>query len=350
MKKISLLLLVLFLSCKINAQVYYPMLDSVSNTWYFVSNIVPVSPPESVPVNCLYAQFPLADSFIYSTQGDTVISGNTYKILIESDYLGSSQTCTYGYIREDTSARKIFFIDNIFTPEELLYDFSMQVGDSINLSFYQGFGIYTSGIFTLDSITTINIPAGMRNLYHLYNHSQPFSPPLQWIEGVGHPGHIIYTKSCNSWGGFFSFSCFDQVDRNFCQMLTCFEHTGTKVYFDSCAHQNAINNFCVYYADSCNYWNICGSVVENLAITSFYVSPNPATDASILTIKLSRNTEATIFLKDGEGRTILPTKKTKLAAGENKIPLSLKNLSPGIYFIELNTSEKSFYKKLVVSR
>lgn len=346
MKKIYTCIIFIYsLSCK--AQVYQPMLDSVSNTWYFVSNIVPLSPAPQAPANCSYGMMPFANSLIYFTSGDTMMNGNSYKILLEHDYFFPANTCLFGYMREDTAARKIFFVDNIFSAEEVLYDFSMQVGDSINLNFYQP-GYYQNGYYTLDSIGTVNIPAGARNIFYLNNHVTPFIPAMEWIESVGHPGHLVYTRSCNSFGGNFSFNCFDKIDRGFCEMLTCFEHANFKVYFDSCAHQNAVNNFCVQYEDSCNYWNTCGAVEELGFVKAFSASPNPARDEIILTVETNKKTSADFILKDISGKEIMISKLNKILPGPERFKLNVRHLETGIYFIECRMKEGSLYRKVVI--
>lgn len=308
----------------------------------------PLSPAPQATTNCFYGQFLFANSMIYYTQGDTMMNGNSYKILMQHDYFFVANTCLHGYLREDTAARKIFFVDNIFSPEELLYDFSMQPGDSMSINFYQMGGYYVNGYYKLDSIGTINIPAGARNIFYLNNHSQPFSPVMEWIESVGHPGHIVYSRSCNSFGGFFSFTCFDKIDRSFCQLLTCFEHSNSKVYFDSCSHSNALVNGCVQYEDSCNYWNICSSIAEIELVKSFSVSPNPAKDVITLTIETNKKTEADFILRDITGKEIMISKKNKILSGNKNFKLDISHIENGIYIIECRMKEGSLYRKVAV--
>jgi hypothetical protein len=347
MKKLYTFIIIFICSFSCKAQVYYPMLDSVSNVWYYVANVFPVLSPQSSSGNCNYgsASFGVAGTLI--TTGDTIINSTSYKILEQHDP-GGGNDCRFGYLREDTTAKKIYFVDNIFSPEEILYDFSMQIGNSINLNFFQSFGIYSNGSYTLDSIGLVSIPAGLRNIFFLNNHAMPFSPTMTWIESVGHTGHLVYSRSANSSGGFFGIFCNDYIDRNFYQMLTCFEHASSKIYFDSCAQANALNNPCVQYQDSCNYWNICGSVEELGSVKSFTVSPNPAKEEITLTIQTDKKTKADFIVRDIAGKEIMISKTGKILSGSESFKWDIGRLAIGIYIIECRIKEGSLYRKLVI--
>ena len=354
MKKFyTLFILILIYSQTVKAQGYYPMLDSVANRWYYTENILPLS-PQNTPVAgapCSYGSGGFfGTSFQLYTSGDTLINNLIYKILLQGQY-SSPFYCVYGYLREDTTASKIYFIDNIFSPEELLYDFSMQVGDTMTLNFQFTGGYWQNGVYTLDSIVTGQILAGSRNVFYLNCHNCPGSRPMIWIESVGNPGDLIYSRSAN----FFSFGWFSVCQQttptgfpyDFIQILTCFEHV-PKVYFDSCAHQEAVTNGCLYYADSCNYWNICGSVEELGFVKSFSVSPNPATDEITISMETNKKTETTFIIRDITGKEINRSKTNTILSGNKSFNLSIHNLEKGIYIIECSMKEGSLYRKLIV--
>lgn len=110
------------------------------------------------------------NSSIYSTFIDPTISGR------------NNEVC----LREDTSSRKVYRI--IDGKDHLLYDFSLQVGDSILLE---------NGLcYILSSITNINVISGTRRRFNLiHNTGFPGSSEI-WIEGVGsyeHPLKPFYT-------------------------------------------------------------------------------------------------------------------------------------------------------------
>lgn len=352
MKKLYMLSIIIIYSCAIKAQGYYLMLDTAVNVWYYTFNIIPVS-PQNTPfpgAPCNYGNWGFGPSIKYYSAGDTVMNSLTYQKLMMDDYY-SMYNCTYGYLREDTLAKKVYFIDNIFSPEELLYDFSMQIGDSISLNFLFPGGYWQNGFYTLDSILPDQIFAGIRNAYYLNCHTCSFSQPMVWIESAGNPGDLVYTRSANySSFGWFS-GCSQtiptQFPYDFIQILTCFEHI-LKVYFDSCAHQQAITNGCLYYADSCNYWNICGTVEELSFIRSFSLFPNPADDMVKISVKSERKISADFIVKEITGKEVFRISE-KIIPGINSISLNMHNLPQGIFIIEFRTKEGALYRKMVVN-
>ncbi len=148
------------------AQDYVPLLDSY-NEWKFTT--------------CNFGC--LTDT--YYTNGDTIVDGTSYKILDGYHYISRSFL-----LREDIAERKVY--TKIFLPSEevnhLLYDFSLEVGDSFEM-----FNPVTpfpreGGQFHLDSIVSRTLADG-NNYRHFY-----FSPAAGntasdnnaiWIEGVG---------------------------------------------------------------------------------------------------------------------------------------------------------------------
>ena len=353
MKKLyTLFVIILIYSPTAKAQGYYPMLDSSVNVWYYTFNIIPVAPSATPAsgVPCNYGNnLVFGSSIKYYTQGDTLINGLNYQQLMFDNYYSTSG-CIYGYLREDTSAKQIYFMDNIFSPEILLYDFSMQIGDSIALNFLFP-NYWQNGEYVLDSIAVKQFVVGNRNVYYLNCHSCSFSNPVIWVESIGNQGDLIYTHSSNSTSfGWFS-NCSTtfpmQFPYDFIEILTCFEHV-SKVYFDSCAHQQAVTNGCLYYAASCNYWNICGSLEELGDVKSFSVSPNPATDEINVSIETTKKTEADFIIRDIAGKEITLSKANEMLPGNKSFKLPVQNLENGIYIIECRMKEGSLYRKLIV--
>ncbi|MBL7952798.1 MAG: hypothetical protein JNM62_13885 [Flavobacteriales bacterium] len=69
---------------------------------------------------------------------DTLIDGNTYAVLVSDLLPTTAGTCCQipmvepiAYIREDSSARKVYLRTDLITSDSLLYDFSLQVGDTL---------------------------------------------------------------------------------------------------------------------------------------------------------------------------------------------------------------------------
>jgi len=350
MKKILLGIIICISLSEAKAQNYVPMLDSVSNTWYYVFNIIPVRQQAAVQQNCMYGNW-AGISNTLSTIGDTVINSTSYKKLLQQEYGNPFNDCMFGYLREDTASKKVYFIDNIFSPEELIYDFSMLPGDSIYLDFLFGSNYFVTGYFQLDSISNVMLNSVNRRVFYLNNYNAPSAMSLQWIESTGHPGHLVYTKSGNSQGGLFTFFCNDNIVRDFYQQLTCFEHNSQKVYFDSCAHSTALNNgVSFFYQDSCTYWYLGGSLDEKNNFNSFTISPNPLQNEGELIIEASHFSQAEVFIYSMEGRQLYQSNIINIQRGINKIPILSSDYRHGNYIVELRSKESSLYQKLVILR
>jgi hypothetical protein len=117
--------------------------------------------------------------------------------------------CFFGYIREDRSYRKVYFIDNLGNAEVLLYDFSMELGDTISCDFYyNGIGWWNDfkdGADRLDSLQTIYIGSVNLKTYYLSN-ADTTSATLIWHEGLGsliHPFYLYrhYDFGCSHYFG-----------------------------------------------------------------------------------------------------------------------------------------------------
>lgn len=348
MKKLILFpVLLILIGTSVFSQPYHPMLDSVSNIWHYTGNILPVR-TSSAPVTCNYPNFFWFMGYKAITNGDTTISGITYKKLEEhSQPSAFSDVCLYGYLREDTVSRKVYFMDNTLAPEILLYDFSMQPGDSIYYDFMIQW-YYQSGYYKLDSIVTMNIAAGPRKVFYLRNYSAPAMQfQMQWIEGVGHPGHLVFTHAENAtFGGGWFWGCIDTRPRDYFQVLTCFEHQSQKVYFDTCAFQQGDMNPCFFFEDSCSYYNaFCGSLNEQTNLYHWSIGPNPANETFSVSVESSAEGRTQLFLWDLKGVRIRET-EIPLHPGINKYEIDCSGIPAGIYAAEI----KGSYRKLIIAR
>ena len=166
--KIKLLGVVIFFigHCSITAQEYVPLLDSY-NEWKLST--------------CYFGC--ITDT--YYTNGDTLVDGTSYKVLDGYHYISRSFL-----LREDVVEKKVY--TKIYLPSEevnyLLYDFSLEVGDSFEMFNPATPFPREGGMFDLDSIINRTLVDG-NNYRHFY-----FSPSAGntvstenavWIEGIG---------------------------------------------------------------------------------------------------------------------------------------------------------------------
>jgi len=178
----------------ISSQDYKPLLGA-ANEWQLT--------------NCLKGC--LTD--IYYTNGDTIVDGMSFKILDGYHYI--SRTFL---LREDIANKQVHI--KIFLPnrieDHLLYDFSLEVGDSIKMNNPVTPFPVDGGYFLLDSI--VNRPLASEELHrHFYFSPTPANEistnNAVWIEGVGSLSMI------NAPGG--------EVDINQVGQLSCaFKETG----------------------------------------------------------------------------------------------------------------------------
>lgn len=206
MKK-YLLLLTLFCCYQLNAQTYMPMPLEDGMIWreYY-----------------MYA-FNLTGGYgEYKINGDTIILGNTYKKIVRKTYKDywttsffTAPTCWYNAIRQDTINKKVYG-HHIYGGDSLLYDFNLQVGDTIHsviLAYLRDAGVDTIRIGRIDSIL-------INGVYH----KQFFTDTVElinqgphafsYIEGIGFVEGFVIVDI-----GFERSSELECVGKNFNQSL-----------------------------------------------------------------------------------------------------------------------------------
>ncbi len=164
-RKIFILIVYLF-SFQLWSQEYKPLLDDI-NEWHFTT--------------CYFGC--LTD--VYYTNGDTIVNGKSYKILDGYHYI--SRTFL---IREEIENRKVYMniVNDSGNEEYLLYDFSLNEGDEINL--YNPISPFPedAGVFVLDSIRLREL-VDTNEYRHFYlspiSTNTISSDPAIWIEGLG---------------------------------------------------------------------------------------------------------------------------------------------------------------------
>jgi len=204
-KTILYLIIFLFYNLHVNSQEYHQLLDHESE-WHLTS----------CSSTCI--------NDVYYTNGDTTYNGYQYKILNGYHYI--SRTF---WLREDVFEKHIFLsYDNGKSRiEVLLYDFSLQIGDTILLSNPITPFPSNGGFYKVDSIVSQNLLDNKSHKFFFLSptDSNQSSDELPvWIEGIGGltlingPGgtpdiNRVGKISCYFNDGFLSYSQLDSLDR-----------------------------------------------------------------------------------------------------------------------------------------
>lgn len=342
MKKLYTLILSSVLASGAFAQTYYPMLDSI-NVWSYASHLIGVRHAEMTQAApCSYPLFAYG-SFKQYTEADTLIGSYYYKPVMNTLF-----TCTMGYMREDTAARKVYFIDQVSPTEKLIYDYSMQVGDTMTINFFMQSGTYASGVYTLDSIGSQQILAGTRRTFHLSCHDVPSSAALTWVESIGNEIDLLYPYFENQLGmGIFQ-SC-PGFQHQFGQFMICVNHAD-KIYDDPCSFQTALANMnSSTIIDSCDYYSFIGAVNEMDELIAMDVFPNPSAGSVTISLNLNQKTELSLIVHDLAGKQIIrQIGLGEIPQGKTERQINLSDLPEGFYLAEIHSAEGSAFRKLII--
>jgi hypothetical protein len=208
-----------------------------------------------------------------------------------------------GALREDISLKKVFFIPPSDTALQLLYDFNLNVGDSL-----KGYLSLCNDCSKVTSIDSILINTTYRKRWNFQYSGQP---GYSIIEGIG--------SSCGLLNPYTNFEYFSNLD--------CFSQNGQTLYpFYSASAACALLT------------SIGENSKEQNALTIF---PNPSNGLFQLSANNSDfiNVEVTNLLG-----TII--KKSEIKNGSFELDLS--NESQGIYFVRVSDNKgKSVVRKVV---
>lgn len=253
----------------------------------------------------------------YKFSGDTTINNVPYKKLwFTGDSLSANNWHEKNeFFREDSQHKIYRYNEN---GDELLYDFSLEVGDTFEIGYLINQDPCSWEIDQIDSLELNN--GEFRKRFTLKRSDQSFPIPpvdyIYWVQGIGCLSSLTqFSGTCN-----FDFSL----------KLICFMENGDYLY------------------TSPNYNGCFISPISEIELQNFKIYPNPTTD--ILTIE-----KATTFLEDLDwtlfnalGQEI---KSAKIPAFEATRTISLADLSKGIYFYSLSSDERLIKSgKLVVER
>jgi hypothetical protein len=201
--------------------------------------------------------------------GDTILDGRTYKKIYHSFYDSSFTYSNSNYICgiRDSSDGKTYFRPKMEDHEEILYDWNLNVGDSIFM-YTSCCGVLTSSFQTfynnfpdkdvISAVDSVLINGVYRKRIQLIHWGQPVQ--LFWIEGIG----------CNA-GLFNNSAVSGGSETQFGDKLMCFHHyIDTLVYSQFPYDTNDIEGSC-FYSPGVGFENV--ELIETAI-----VFPNPSSN------------------------------------------------------------------------
>lgn len=248
--------------------------------------------------------------FVYYINGDSTINSETYKKFYKrgQSNLSSGPTgppcgpfTTYDdltyLVRQD--GYQVYLWTGV--NDTLLYDFDVAIGDTFPVTYN-----VCDEYIVLDSIQPIMIAGQQRNKYFFTE-----TTTTSWssmTEGVGWPGGF-FEPVCGSPGCGYQFACFSLNG----QLIE-----GTNCFFEA--------------------------NVPELSQDQVLVSPNPITDAFTISLP-SQKSVSSLRLLDMNGTSSMISFTT---TNKGEVSGILDQISPGIYFIEIQFLDGQIARKKIV--
>lgn len=147
---------------------------------------------------------------VYYTDGDTLDSGYRYKVLNGFHYISRSF-----WLREDIASQKVWLSLPIDAKRQefLLYDFLLQVGDSITMWNPISPFPQNGGTYVLDSIVSRFLLDGKFHRFFYFSATAGIAFPEQpiWVEGIGSLSLINAPGGTPTWLKHGQLSCYYKV-------------------------------------------------------------------------------------------------------------------------------------------
>lgn len=278
-----------------------------SNTVWFI-NSEPYC--DFCPSNYLSKQY---------VDGDTVINDESYFKLFQSD-LGQfiqDGNCSYASVIESSSIKylgaintfdnKVIFYQDGDTISTTLFDFSLEVGDSLTIQTYQSgdkLGYY------ITHIDTINIQNSERLRFSVINYN---NVPSYWIEGIGNLNGLL---------------SHDQAWEYDTREVLCY-HENDEIVYEK--HPECTD--CSYILANNGFYDA----------PTFSIIPNPMTDIAIC--RFDQNiTPISYRIFDLGGKVI----DNSLLREPTELILRREDIGSGIFLIEIIDDKNIKYRQKLI--
>lgn len=256
---------------------------------------------------------------------DTTINGKVYHKIYHSIDTTFTEDKLCGGIREENKRIYFYPIDSIGYPGQIttpskkeefaLYDFSLQVGDSISTDTFRLSAPDYPGYLKVAKIDSILIGNDYRKAFHFgTTTSSGTLPNATWIEGVGNIKGLLYETGAECECARYSW-------------LVCFFDENVNLYHSG-------NNDCFYYLNNTG-------VQINQDPKEFTIHPNPFKE--FITIEYPSSEAAILEILSAHGKLVF--KKEIDTSGSSKVNLS--SLPAGLYLVKLKTGNKTLTEKIL---
>ncbi len=248
-------------------------------------------------------------TFTYQYVYDTTFCNQTYSKMSFANNVN-------GYFRSDNTKTTFRKTLNCNDKEYLLYDYSLNIGDTAFIGFNFELGLTNdTTAFILTQIDTVNYFGVARQRFKMNYDRCNLGFPIDymyWTRGIGSELHPFYSYHC---------LC-DFCENNFA--LLCHDSTATQLF-----QSNAYN--------TCDTTITVGlNEINKTPVIS--INPNPFESAAFIRNDDLESME--IKIRNTSGQFL-----NKLR-GESEVLIG-EELSPGIYFIEVNADSFRVIRKIV---
>jgi hypothetical protein len=254
-------------------------------------------------------------NYKYYTDGDTIINSTAYVKIKKTELPAINDVSIYptytGAIRQDTLNKKIYIVLADSTTERILYDFSLQVGDTINSVLHDlANNIGNCGVETIYHIDSILVNGNYHKIFYIQGGCGDMS--LSFIEGIGSSYGLIFPNYSG------------QVESH----LSCMKVNGQTYYPSN--------------TSSCNLTNPVSTMDKMVNISDIDIYPNPTADELNIKITNAGLSFVSITISNTLGEIVI---KEKMLTNEKKLDIS--TLPNGLYFLKLNSKENTITKKII---
>lgn len=262
-----------------------------------------------------------ADNHKYTVMGDSILNGITYQKYYHcpDSILNLNNLSFYALLRQDEQTQRSYVLYPSEAVEHLLYDFSLQVGDTLSDPSYYLDWWWGEHLLTVTQVSFDD--SGRKKIYLSQNQVGGGAAEEVWTEGIG------------SSKGLFNRTHQGLLDEPEAELL-CFEQNEEIIYQK--------------YPNICHYTSI--TAIETLTnMGGFALSPNPVNNVFTLHYQLLPNTLGSILkLYNAQGQAVL---QQAVSPSNTQMDVSVAELPLGIYLCTLTTNKGEYCsQKVLINR